>query len=98
MSFAERKFLELGMDKTAERNAILIFVAPRAQKFAVVGDEAIHQKCGEKFWQRLVERMREHFKARNLPDALVEGIEKAGKLLGTQFPQTSENATNCPTS
>ena len=32
--------------------AILIFVAPRAQKFAVIGDSGIHERCGDQFWQR----------------------------------------------
>ena len=36
---AQRKFHRLGMHKTRERNAVLIFVAPRVQKFAVVGDK-----------------------------------------------------------
>ena len=39
---AQKKFHRLGMHRTPERNAILIFVAPRAHKFAVVGDQAIH--------------------------------------------------------
>ena len=38
---AQKKFQRLGMHKTPERNAVLIFVAPRAHKFAVVGDKAI---------------------------------------------------------
>jgi len=51
----QKKFLRLGMHKTRERNAVLIFVAPRAHKFAVVGDKAIHEKCGEQFWQHVVD-------------------------------------------
>ena len=35
---AERKFFQLGMQKTTNRNAVLIFVAPREQKYAVFGD------------------------------------------------------------
>ena len=58
---AQRKFHRLGMHKTRERNAVLIFVAPRVHKFAVVGDNAIHEKCGDEFWQRVVERMRTAF-------------------------------------
>jgi len=46
---AQKKFQRLAMHKTRERNAVLIFVAPRAHKFAVVGDKAIHEKCGEQF-------------------------------------------------
>src|SRR5437588_4033573 len=59
---ARKKFQRLGMRKTPERNAVLIFVAPRAHKFAVVGDKAIHEKCGETYWQRVVELMRERFR------------------------------------
>lgn len=89
--FAEQKFLELGMAETAERNAILIFVAPRAQKFAVVGDEGVHKKCGVEFWQQLVEAMRAHFKREEFTDALVEAIESAGQLLAQHFPRQHDD-------
>src|SRR5207302_5094838 len=84
---AQKKFQRLGMHKTRERNAVLIFVAPRSHKFAVVGDKTIHEKCGEQFWQRLVETMGEHFKNEKFSHALVEAIEEAGKALATHFPQ-----------
>jgi uncharacterized membrane protein len=84
---AQKKFHRLGMHKTAERNAVLIFVAPRAHKFAVVGDTAVHQKCGEQFWQRLVNGMREHFRNEKFSHALVEAIEEAGKALVSHFPK-----------
>ena len=77
------------MHKTTERNAVLIFVAPRAHKFAVVGDQAIHEKCGEQFWQRLVNGMREHFRNEKFSHALVEAIEEAGKALASHFPKRS---------
>jgi len=94
LAFAERKFLELGMHKTAQRNAILIFVAPRAQKFAVVGDEGVHQKCGAEFWEQLVAAMRAHFKREEFTDALVEAIESAGELLARNFPRTERPDVN----
>src|SRR5215470_16903500 len=77
---AQKKFHRLRMHKTRERNAVLIFVAPRAHKFAVVGDKAIHEKCGEKFWQQIVDQMRAHFRAEKFNRALVEAIEEIGKL------------------
>src|SRR5881397_1845178 len=61
LAAAQKKFRQLRMRKTSERNAVLIFVAPRAHKFAVIGDQAIHEKCGEEFWQRVVDGMRVHF-------------------------------------
>jgi len=93
---AQGKFLQLGMQKTAERNAVLIFVAPRMQKFAVVGDEGVHQKCGEKFWQELVARMREHFLRENFTDALLEAVEATGALLAKHFPRTGPATNELP--
>jgi uncharacterized membrane protein len=93
---AQRKFRKLGMHKTPERNAVLIFVAPRAHKFAVVGDEAVHQKCGEQFWQRLVDAMREHFRNEKFSHAIVEAIEEAGKALASHFPRTSTSSGQLP--
>ena len=89
---AQKKFHRLGMHKTAERNAVLIFVAPRAHKFAVVGDKAIHEKCGERFWQRLVTGMREHFRNEKFSHAIVEAIEEAGRTLAEHFPKGSTSS------
>ena len=86
---AQKQFHKLGMQATKERNGILIFVLPRARKFAVIGDEGIHQKCGDEFWQQLVEKMRTHFQKENFTDALVEAIEEAGRILTRHFPKTS---------
>jgi uncharacterized membrane protein len=83
---AQKKFYQLRMHKTRERNAVLILVAPRAHKFAVVGDKAIHDKCGDEFWQRIVDGMRVHFQSEKFSHALVEAIDEIGKLLAAHFP------------
>ena len=85
---ARKKFQRLGMHKTRERNAVLIFVAPRVHKFAVVGDEAIHEKCGNEFWQRIVEGIRTHFRNEKFSDALIEAVREIGDVLATDFPKT----------
>jgi uncharacterized membrane protein len=95
---AQKKFHRLGMHKTPERNAVLIFVAPRAHKFAVVGDKAIHEKCGEALWQRLVDGMREHFRNEKFTDALVDAIKEAGNALASHFPKTSTSSGQLPDS
>ncbi|MEP7013972.1 MAG: TPM domain-containing protein [Verrucomicrobiota bacterium] len=91
---AQEKFQQLGMDKTRDRNAVLIFVAPRAHKFAVVGDKAVHEKCGEEFWQRVVGEMREHFKNEKFNHAILEVIGEVAKLLAAHFPGTSTSSSN----
>jgi uncharacterized membrane protein len=93
---AQRKFHRLDMHKTRERNAVLIFVAPRVHKFAVVGDQAIHEKCGAEFWQRIVERMRMHFQNEKFSDALIEAVKEVGSVLARHFPQTVRDTNELP--
>ena len=93
---AQRKFRQLGMHKTHERNAVLIFVAPRAHKFAVVGDKAIHEKCGEEFWQRLVDLMRAHFRNEKFSHAVVQAVEESGKMLAAHFPKRLASSNELP--
>src|SRR5436305_2708189 len=93
---AQKKFHRLDMHKTRERNAVLIFVAPRVHQFAVVGDQAIHEKCGEQFWQQVEDGMRVHFQNEKFSHALTEAINEVGKVLATHFPRTSANANELP--
>lgn len=93
---AQKKFQRLGMHKTRERNAVLIFVAPRAHKFAVVGDNAIHEQCGEQFWQHVVDGMRIHFQNEKFSQAVIEAINEIGKVLAQHFPRTSTDANELP--
>jgi uncharacterized membrane protein len=93
---AQKKFHRLGMHKTAERNAVLIFVAPRAHKFAVMGDKAIHEKCGEAYWQWIVDLMREHFRHERFSDAIVDAIRDIGGVLAEHFPKRSTSSNELP--
>jgi len=93
---AQRKFHRLGMHKTHQRNAVLIFVAPRVHKFAVVGDNAIHEKCGDEFWQLVVEKMRTHFLTENFSDALIEAVKEIGTVLASHFPKTLGDTNELP--
>ena len=93
---AQSQFQQLKMEKTSERNGVLIFVMPRAQKFAVVGDDGIHQKCGSEFWDRLVTSMRGHFQKANFTEALVEAIEAAGEALALHFPSKGRPQNELP--
>jgi uncharacterized membrane protein len=83
---AQAEFLRLGMNKSPERNGVLIFVAPRAHKFAVIGDEAVHAKCGEEFWRQLAEAMAGYFRRLEFTPGIIHGVQKAGELLAEHFP------------
>jgi uncharacterized membrane protein len=93
---AQRKFHRLRMHKTRERNGVLLFVAPRVHKFAVIGDKAIHEKCGDVFWRQVTENMRTHFQNEKFSHALIEAIKEIGKVLAAHFPRARANANELP--
>lgn len=93
---AQEQFQKLGMTATRERNGILIFVAPRSQKFAVIGDSGIHERCGEPFWRQLVSSMQQHFRAQNFTDAVIHAIERTGELLSAEFPRLPGDRNELP--
>lgn len=93
---AREKFQTLEMDKTRFRNGVLIFVAPRAHKFAVVGDKGIHEKCGEQFWQRVVETIGNGFRENRFTEGMHDAIRIIGDMLATHFPQTSTSSNELP--
>ena len=93
---ATRVFERLGMTRTRHRNGVLIFVAPRARKFAVIGDTAVHQQCGDAFWQALATEMTGHFQKSEFTAGIVHGIQKAGELLAAHFPAQPGDANELP--
>jgi len=96
LTAAQRKFHRLGMHNTRERNAVLIFVAPRVHKFAVVGDEAIHKKYGDEFWRRIAEGIRTHFQNEKFSDALTEAVHEIGDVLASDFPKMRDDTNELP--
>jgi uncharacterized membrane protein len=75
------------MNQSPERNGVLIFVAPRTHKFAVIGDEAVHAKCGDEFWRKLADAMTGYFRKSEFTPGIIHGVQKAGELLAEHFPR-----------
>ncbi len=87
ISAAQAHFLQLGMQKTRDHNGVLIFVAPRAHQFAVIGDAGVHARCGEDFWKQLAHEMSGHFRKSEFTTGIVHGVRKAEDLLAQHFPK-----------
>jgi uncharacterized membrane protein len=83
---AERAFARLGMDRTRERNGVLIFVAPWRRRFSVLGDVGIHQRVEASFWDDVAGVLSSSFRAGDLTGGLVRAIATIGDRLMVQFP------------
>ena len=93
---AQAAFVTLGMNQTAARNGVLIFVAPRTHKFAVIGDEGVHSKCGDGFWKELADLMAGDFRKSEFTNGIIHGISKAGELLAAHFPRQPDDRNELP--
>lgn len=93
---AQAEFTRLGMEKTRERNAVLIYLAPGPRKFAVIGDQGVHARCGDAFWQELARSMTAHFRAAEFTEGIVQGIKRAGELLAEHFPRRPDDDNELP--
>ncbi len=92
LAAAHARFRKLGMNQTALRNAVLVYFSPRARKYAVVGDQGIHEKGGgDEFWKSVVEAtMAPLLKAERYTDAIIAAIEAIGRELAEHFPSTPD--------
>jgi len=84
---AEADFERLGMAATAERNGVLILVAPESQSFAVIGDRGIDEKLAAGFWDALAASLRDEFRAGRFTDGLVTLVARVGDELERHFPR-----------
>jgi len=84
---AEAVFERLGMTNTKERNGVLLFVAPENRSFTVLGDRAIHERCGEGFWAAVAEAVGGEFRAGRFTEGIVAGVARIGAELERHFPR-----------
>ena len=84
-------FKKLGMNKTAERNGVLFYLAVKDRKFAIIGDAGIHAKVPEGFWDEIKEILTKRFKKGEFTEGLAEGMLLAGKQLKTHFPYRKDD-------
>jgi uncharacterized membrane protein len=84
---ARAQFEKLEMTKTALRNGVLIYVAPKSQRFAVIGDKGIHERCGPDFWKTVAAAMETDFRAGKYTDGILDGVVAAGDALARHFPR-----------
>jgi uncharacterized membrane protein len=96
VAVAKKKFDRLGMQKTALRNGVLIYVSTASRTFAIVGDTGIHEKCGDSFWKLVVAGMEHQFRRSDFTAGLIYGIDRAGAILAENFPRAPDDRNELP--
>ena len=94
MDRAKELFLKLGMDKTKDRNATLIYVAIKDRQAAILGDQGIHEKVGTQYWNDVVQKMIHYFRQDDLVGGLCQSITELGEALHYYFPYDRDTDKN----
>ena len=87
---AKHEFGRTGLHTHPERNAALVLVAPKARRFAVIGDRAIHERVGDAFWSGVVREIEPMFARNAITDGIVAAVERIGTCLHQYFPAAQE--------
>lgn len=93
---AQAVFTKLGMEKTESRNGVLIYLAVKNRKFAIIGDSGIHEKVTEAFWDSVKHKMLNHFRESRFTEGLTEAITDTGRQLKKYFPHQPDDKNELP--
>lgn len=91
---AKEVFAELKMHETEFRNGVIVYVAWKDHKLAIWGDEGIHGKVGQKFWEEEVELLVKYFKENDYETGLSEVVLQIGQKLKENFPFDQKGEVN----
>jgi uncharacterized membrane protein len=87
-------FYQLKMDKTDDRNGVLVYVAIKDHQLAVFGDEGIHNKVGTGYWQQEVKKMISSFNRQNYAEGIADVVTDIGEALTEYFPYNNDEDKN----
>ncbi len=91
---AQMHFQKMKMHETRSRNAILLYINPRLKKFAFFGDEGIHQKVGQTFWDQLRTNVRQIIRDESVRHGIVHAVGAIGIALKEHFPHIDQEDDN----
>ena len=86
---AKEVFEKLGMTKTGLRNGVLIYLATKEHRFAIIGDQGIDRVVPAGFWEGIKEQMGLLFKESRFVEGVCYGVRSVGQHLATNFPYQS---------
>ncbi len=91
---AHRHFSQLHLETEEEKCGLLLFLAPKTQKFAVLGGTALHEKLGQSWWDHLAQAMTVHFKAERYTEGILAALEEVGVTLKAHFPSDQPSSSS----
>ena len=89
-------FTSLEMGKTEHRNGVIIYIAYKDHQLAIYGDQGIHEKLGEEFWNTEVAKILREFNSEHFSEGIIEIINDVGNALYIHFPYDRSDKNELP--
>ena len=96
MEKALKVFKKLKIHETELRNGVLLYLAVKNRKFAIIGDKGINKVVPDDFWEELNVDMLNAFREENFTDGLIDGITRTGIHLKMHFPYQTDDVNELP--
>ena len=84
-------FQKLHMHRTDLRNGVIVYVATEDHLLAIWGDEGIHAKVGQEFWESTLITLQEDFKTNQIKNGLTKALLDIGEKLQQHFPYQKDD-------
>ncbi|MEX2604829.1 MAG: TPM domain-containing protein [Gracilimonas sp.] len=94
MDRAQEVFAELKMHETEQRNGVIVYIAWKDHKVAIWGDEGIHEKVGQEFWDEELDLILKYFKEGDYQTGLTEVVLQIGQKLKEYYPYEQKGELN----
>lgn len=95
-NLAEREFHRLRMNKTEHRTGVLIYILENDREFQILGDVGIAAKVSQGEWDEMAQSLVQFFQKNQYVEGLIQLVQRVGKRLKTDFPNTNENRNELP--
>lgn len=93
---AKEIFFSLKMEKTKDRNAVLLYIAMDDRQLALFADEGIFQHVGQQYWDNEVKKMIAHFSKEDYTKGICEIVREIGEALKEAFPYQTNDKNELP--
>ena len=93
---AQEIFLNLKMDKTKDRNAVLLYIAMDDHQLAIFADEGIYKRLGAEYWNIEVRKIISAFKKHDHTLGICTIVNDIGDALKEQFPYEAADKNELP--
>ena len=89
-------FSALKVWDTEHNNGVLIYLLLADRDVEIIADRGIHGRVGSGAWETICREMESAFRAGNLEQGVLNGIERVSSLLETHYPGIQRGQNELP--